>query len=180
MNYSHTCGVCIISTSKNTPLWSSFTKFWKAYCNIWVCFFKFYMGFFDVTQHCFCLHPLFTERVSITALLLICSTNSMSEKLQSIFRNQWRKLNDTWQDDRCGGVRSSDRIARTLCALTTLLLICQHCCWCLFSTFGAVTYHPSKFHFLLWTRTWIRIFLTSCKTRFMCLHIIFRGRVISE
>jgi hypothetical protein len=39
----------------------------------------------------------------------------MSEKFLSTCRKQWRELNDTWQDDRCGGVRGSDMWAKTLC-----------------------------------------------------------------
>jgi hypothetical protein len=61
----------------------------------------------------------------------------MSEKFQSVFRKEWREVNDTWLDDRCDGVGCRDRWARTLCALATHLLTWQHCCWCLFWTFKA-------------------------------------------
>jgi hypothetical protein len=56
---------------------------------------------------------------------------------------------------------------------TSELLIWQHRCCCLFWPFKGTTYYPTKFHILLWSFTWIRIFLAFCKTRLMCSHVIF-------
>jgi hypothetical protein len=78
--------------------------------------------------------------------------------------------------DAHSDVGSSDRWARTLCALAALLLVWQHCCWWLIWMFGATSYYPATFHFL----SWIRILLASCNTRLMCLHVVFRDRVISD
>jgi hypothetical protein len=85
------------------------------------------------STNCFCtLFPLsFRNSVSVTVL--------------SIFRKQWRELNDTWWDDRCGGVGSTDRWVTILCAVETLFLVWQHCCWCLYWIFRATTFHPSSF-----------------------------------
>jgi hypothetical protein len=147
---------------------------WILYRLLWGC------TVLTVSIFVHCLHSV-SENMSISVLLLlllIYGIYKMSEKFWYIFRKQWRELNDTWWDDRCGSVGSSDtKWARTL---ATLLLIWQHWCWSLVWTFGATTYHPTNFHFLLWINTWIRIFLAFCKMRLMYLHVIFRVRVISK
>jgi hypothetical protein len=82
-------------------------------CNIWMCFFEFIpasLRFHSTKCFCFCtLSPLnFRDSASKTVLLLIYGIHRMSEMFWYSFRTQWRELNDTWLDDRYGGVGSSD------------------------------------------------------------------------
>jgi hypothetical protein len=115
------------------------------------------------------------ESVSLTLLLLIYCIYRMSEKFWPTFRKKWRELGTMidvmWEAMIC---------EPGFFVLATLLPIWQHFCWCLFWTFRATFYHPTKFYLLYWIHTWVRIFLESCETRLISLHIRFRGRVISE